>query len=161
MPDAQTVPSNIVDFRRPPPMSERDSSGEGSIRQIIGETHATVRFLSDQLKDIREERKQFEEKIWIELRTIKHDFNKEAQLLSLRQELSDRRAGEIERRLGETSAEVKGLAADLKPPVQSLVELRKWVKWLVGIAGASFFVLVAFGRPWYDSWVASWFGHGK
>jgi len=159
---ALAVPSNVVVFRRPPPMSERDSSDGGSIRQQIGDTLATVRFLVETLKDIRAERKDFEERIWMELRTIKHDSNGDAQLVSARLELADRRSGEMERRLGEVEATMKGIATEivsLKRPVEAIIEIRKWMKWLVGIIGSAILLLAAFGRAWYDNWVSSFWPH--
>jgi hypothetical protein len=172
MSEAMTAQSNIVDFRRPLKMSDGNSSEQpGRLSQIIYETNTTTKFLVEQLNEIREERKASErkreiseERLWIELRSIKRESSEDAKTVSLRQEMADRRAGEIERRLGEVAESVKVITGELitlKRPIETIVEVKKRLLWLTGLVGAAIFALLTVGRPWYDSWVATWFGRGK
>ena len=158
--------SNIVAFRRPTQMSgePRGESTGNTFREVLGATHAKVDMLLDQVKEARSERRDSEAKLWMELRAIKHDMNNREQAVSLRLELADRRTGELERRLGEVELSEKKIIEELqliRRPVEQIIELKRWVRWLaVGVVSLSI-AIWAFGKPWYEEWVSSWFGHGK
>lgn len=125
----------------------------GSIRQMIGETHARVEMLGDDIKEIKDDLKEGEDKVWRELRAIKHDDNNRQQIHVGQRDLADRRMGEIERRIGEVETTMKtavALISDVQRPVNQLVELKSRIWWLAGIIAA----VVAFGwllaQPVYE-----------
>lgn len=149
----------VVAFRRVPLMSGR--AGEsGTVRQQIGETLAKVDLLLQAVRDNREESKVESERLWMELRTIKHDENNRQQILSARLEMADRRSGEIERRIGvleEANTELKKLLAAIEGPVKQIVEFRGRLGWISSVIIAGGLLVWTVGKPIYDGWIGGWF----
>ena len=140
---------SVVAFRGRAWMS--GSSREvGNIRETIGATHAKVDLLLEQTQQDRRERREAEERIWMELRAIKHDKANSDMLQATQLQMIDRRQGEIERRVGL-----------LEKPVQQFVQLKARLVWLGGLLAGAIVLLTTLGKPFYDAWIAGWFSKGK
>lgn len=74
---------------------------EGSARQTLFETSATVKLILQSMREMREDGNRQKDETDRELRTIKHDARNGEQIISGRMEMGDRRMGEIERRIGQ------------------------------------------------------------
>ena len=140
------APSNVVPFRRRQGMSGSSSREVGNIRETIGATHAKVDLLLDQAREDRIERREAEERIWIELRALKHDKANSDMLLATQLQMIDRREGEMERRLGL-----------IERPVLQYVEMRRNVVWLGGLILGAIVILWTIGKPFWDGFVARLF----
>jgi hypothetical protein len=82
------------------------NSGSGQIREQIGSISAKLDGLLDRVTEIREEFKEAEadaaknrERIWMEMRSVKHDARSEMQILSLRLEKQERATAELTKTL--------------------------------------------------------------
>lgn len=136
--------------------SERGSSSEGPLRQLLAETHSRVALTLEAVRDAKADLIRTEDKIDRELRTIKHDARNYEQVIGGRLELADRRTGEMERRLGEVEYSVKEVAASVAKiiePIEQLLNFRNRLAW-GGLAVVSIgTVLWVFVSPIYDVFV--------
>lgn len=139
------------------------------MRQLLGETHARVTAVLDQMRDLRADQLRNKDEIDRELRAIKHDMRNSEQVIHARLELADRRSGEIERRIGqveigiaqmtELRASVKELADGfdkLKEPLEDLINLRNRLMWGGATIVAIVTLLWIFVAPVYKQLIAIW-----
>lgn len=97
---------------------------------MLGGIDTAVRLIADQFREYRGETKDELEKMWVAQRRLAHDHNSGRQTINTRMEMSDRRAGEIERRLGVLADSV----AKVQTTVDDIAETRLKIKWIIGLA---------------------------
>jgi hypothetical protein len=129
----------------------------GPIRQMLGETHATVTQLLVAISNMRDDSIRQQDTLDRELRTIKHDGRNFEQVIGGRLEMADRRSGELERRLGEVERLVKDATVQIAKataPIEQLMEFRNRLAWGgVLLAGAVTLIWV-FVAPVYSNLIS-------
>jgi hypothetical protein len=126
-----------------------DDAGDREIMRQIYDTNAHVKVLLERGAEDRANAKDENERLWIELRAMKHDSNNREMVINRTMELTDRRQGEIERRIGEVERTIKDIATSVKP----LTDLRSKVLGVAGLVTAVGFFLWVFAAPVWDAWV--------
>jgi hypothetical protein len=182
---AEALIVNTASSDRPPlpePLPWRtqgmgDDTDDRRIIFQIADTNAQVKALGERWTESRVDAKNENERIWIELRSIKHDSNNREQFVSGSLDRGDRRMGEIERRVGEVELSVREIKqsvtevqksitdlakvlTDVQKPLNELVELKKRFRW-AGAALLSVIVFIGwFGKPIYEAVIARLFPTG-
>jgi hypothetical protein len=125
-----TLPAEWVKAEMPGSAQE-----SGQMQVMLGEIRASMLNLDRSFTEYRIDAKEDREKMWIELRSIKHDANAREQIVSGHLEMQDRRRGEIERRVGALTDEVhklNGLISAVQQPVNQLIMLKQRLWLIVG-----------------------------
>lgn len=123
---------------------------DASLRQQIGEILGTVRALDTRIADRRREARDAEERIWAELRTLKHEARNADQVISSRLELADIRMRQMETAQADferTLAEVKEDVEKMRVPLDELMEMRRRIASLGALGMSIIIALWALAEP--------------
>lgn len=126
-----------------------DDSGDREIMRQIYDTNAHVKVLVERGAEDRASAKEENERIWIAIRAFIHDSNNRELVSNRTAELSDRRTGELERKLGVVEVAVKDIATSVKP----LTDLRSKLTVIFGAIAAALVFLWIFAAPLWDAYV--------
>lgn len=124
-------------------MPDRDVGG---IRQQIGEILGTVRALSDQMRKQEESAWRQEEKVSVQLSSVKDEHYRTTAAVNMRLDTIAGQVKEVDDKVKQVTSKVNDLTvavADIKEPVDKLIDLRNKIVMYVAF-GAGILTVV-----WY------------